>query len=181
MGDARVMISVRDGVFEFSGPAEFVEKQMEQHREQIAAALTVPKRANAASGGGGKAGREESEEEGEGETPTPAADIEDVVSIDEDGKVSVTADVEGSSAAAKQVNISLLVGLVIPEGAPFSKIQDVCKDHACHDRNFAQNIKAHKALFRFLGTGRSQVAKLTRAGKTKALALVETLRASVDA
>jgi hypothetical protein len=172
--EARISVSLREGKIEICGSEKFVKEQLDRFQDLIDGKLsalpatppaTVPSHSSV------------------GNTATACSNQENtypnVIAI-EDDEVRILKTIPGKNKAEKMVNVALLylVGAGIKGDAitPFSKIRETCKHHSCLDApNFSKALKAAKEWFIISGTGKSQTAKLTHPGNTKAHELANEL------
>lgn len=173
---AKVSVSLREGKIEISGSESFVKEQLDRFKDLIdgklsalpAAPLSFTAPATSPDG-----------VEIPPSTPTQDNTYPNVIAIEED-EIKILKAIPGNNKAEKTVNVALLclvgAGIKGDMTVPFSLIRAVCKHHSCLDSsNFSSTMKAEKGLFILSGSGKSQTAKLTHPGTTKAHELAAEL------
>ena len=189
MGEARVRVSLSDGVLEFEGSESFVTSQVEKFTKIIQAALAGerPIPDDAASGNDG--GTTDAGDNGTGSDtqiaastpPAPAVDLKDIFEVTDTG-VQILRPVPGSSKAQKAVNGAKLYlyglqALNQRDTALFAEIKRVCKAHGCYDSaNMAACLKADQTSFVFGGRGKRQTLKLSAPGLHATAELIARIR-----
>lgn len=169
--NAKVHISLRDGVLELEGSEDFVSKQLTTLQPLIQKAFeNAPPPAPASHA---KHGQENS---GSG---TTLSDYENLFA-EADGKVQILKTLPGSGKAGKTANAALLLAfansLMGNETTPTKDVRDVCSAHACLDKsNFAQTLKNQNQHLIVTGSGSALSIKLTVPGKKKAQELAAEL------
>ena len=177
MGEARVRVSLSDGVLEFEGSESFVTSQVEKFTKIIQATLSGerPVAEDAADGddggttdaGGNGAGGDT--QPAASAPPSPDAGLEDIFEATDTG-VQILRPLPGSSKAQKAVNGAKLYlyglqALKRRDTALFAEIKHVCKAHGCYDsHNMAAYLKADQTSFVFGGQGKRQTLKLSAPG-----------------
>ena len=190
MAEARVRVSLSDGVLEFEGSESFVTSQIEKFTTIIQAALAGerPIADDAAAGGGG--GTTDAGGNGAGgdtqpaasAPPSPDAELEDIFEATDTG-VQILKALPGSSKAERVVNGAKLYlyglqALKQRDTALFAEIKHVCKAHGCyHSHNMAAYLKADQASFVFGGQGKRQTLKLSAPGLHATAELIARIRA----
>jgi len=166
-------INLKSGELTFSGSEDFVTAQIEENRDVIDKMLSQLQEAELAKTHENAGDRSSGSERPEDMPPFP-----NVFGVSDD-KVSVIADVPGSTDKDKTINLThlYLLGkslLLNEETADFDEIREACKEHGCYNSsNFSTYVKGAKVITN--GTDRSQSAELTHPGKEKARALAEEL------
>ena len=194
MSEARVRVSLSDGVLEFEGSESFVTTQVEKFASIIKAALAaeqsiadVPRDGGAArtdtgrtdAGGNGAGGGTQPAATA---PPSPAVEFKDIFAPTDTG-VQILKALPGSSRAEKAVNgaklyLYGLLALTQRDTALFAEIRNVCKAHGCYDsHNMAACFKDDQASFVFGGRGKSQTLKLSAPGIHATAELIARLRA----
>jgi hypothetical protein len=163
---ARMVLSISEGRIEIEGSEDFVEKHLEVFKEHIApaAANSVNKPTPAGAGTG----------ESTGLTGY------DHLFAKVDDKIQVLKTLPGANKKEKTQSAALLVAFahraVGVEPVSFEAIRDACKADGSYDSsNFAGYIKDDTANFVVTGKAPSYSLTLTTPGKTKALALANSL------
>jgi len=190
MGEARVRVSLSDGVLEFEGSESFVTSQVEKFTKIIQAALAGerPIADDTASGddggttaaGGNGAGSDT--QTAASTPPAPAVDLKDIFEATDTG-VQILRRVPGSSKAQKAVNGAKLYlyglqALKQRDTALFAEIKRVCKANGCYDSaNMAAYLKGDQASFIFGGRGKRQTLKLSAPGLHGIAELIARMRA----
>ena len=189
MGEARVRVSLSDGVLEFEGSESFVTSQVEKFTKIIQAALAGerPIADVAAAGGGGST--TDAGSNGTGGDMQPAAstppshdvELKDIFEATDTG-VQILRPVPGSSKAQKAVNGAKLYlyglqALKQRDTALFEEIKRVCKAHGCYDsHNMAACLKGDQASFVFGGRGKRQTLRLSASGMHATAELIARIR-----
>lgn len=183
MGDAKVRISLADGVLEFEGSEEFVTTQLERFNDVVRTALVaspVKQKAKAASetglppGGKGAAGT--------GSGGADSGDYDDIFAKNDKDEIQILKDISGASTAEKTVSIAKLLAfghevLKPQETVLFEDVRAACKQHGCHPGgNMAKYLKDDKESFIFGGSGKKQTVALSKPGRNAAAALIADLR-----
>lgn len=178
MSEAKVRVSLSDGVVELEGSETFVREQLEKFREVIHARLSAVSRAkNTPSPKGDETEKNDGNESGEGEN------LDDVFAATDEG-IQILKDIPGDSGPQKHQNAAklLLWGLSKLKGkdsALFEDVRAVCKAHGFYQaNNLAKYLKDDKASFVFGGSGKKQTLKLTVPGAKAAAKLAADLRAA---
>lgn len=170
---AKVHVSLRDGVLEFAGSEEFVAQQVALFKdlihEKMRSIVMVPEKpANKPSGDQAPAGTI-----GIGQYPNVLAEHDD--------KVQILKNVPGSSTQEKAINTALLYlwakdALGVSD-VPYQEIRGACEHQACLDSgNFSAHMKSAKQWFLVSGSGKNQTVKLTIPGKAQAEVLLKSLQ-----
>jgi len=179
MSEARVRVSLSDGVLEFEGSESFVTSQVEKFTTIIQTALAgePPIADDPAPGGDTKPAT----------SPPPAPDagltdvLKDVFAATDTG-VQILRPLPGSSKAQKAVNGAKLYlfglqALTQRDTARFAEIKNVCKAHGCYDAaNMAACLKGDQASFVFGGQGKRQTLKLSAPGLEATAELIARIR-----
>lgn len=179
MAEAKIRVSLEDGIFEIEGSEAFVSDQAEKFGDAIRKALSSKSRQEASPVTKAASSKKPDEPGGEG---PPSADYSDVFEL-HDGKVQVLKDLSGSSSREKMVNAGVICAFANEIGGAstvtFNQIRQICKDHSCLDSpNFAAALKKDgKEYFVFSGAKKSQALKLSVPGKKKAKELIASMRA----
>ena len=155
MGEARVRVSLSDGVLEFEGSESFVTSQVEKFTKIIQTALAGerPIADDTASGddggttaaGGNGAGSDT--QTAASTPPAPAVDLKDIFEATDTG-VQILRPIPGSSKAQKAVNGAKLYlyglqALKQRDTALFAEIKRVCKAHGCYDSHNMAACRTH--------------------------------------
>ena len=162
MSEARVRVSLTDGVLEFEGPEHFVAGLVEKFTGVIQAALTG--------------------EPPDAAPPAPGVALTDVFAATDNG-VQILRALPGSTRAERTVNLAKLYlyglqALKQRDTALFAEIGRVCRAHGCFDsHNMAAYLKGDRASFVFGGTGKRQTLKLSVPGMEATAALIARIRA----
>jgi len=189
MGEARVRVSLSDGVLEFEGSESFVTSQVEKFTKIIQAALPgerpIADDASAGGGGGttaaGGNGPGSDTQTAASTPPAPAVDLKDIFEATDTG-VQILRPVPGSSKAQKAVNGAKLYlyglqALKQRDTARFAEIKNVCRAHGCYDsHNMAAFLKGDQASFVFGGRGKRQTLKLSAPGLHATAELIARIR-----
>jgi hypothetical protein len=177
---ARMVLSISEGRIEIEGSEDFVEKHLEVFKEHIEKSLQrmvdgakapAPAAANSVN------------------KPTPAGagtgESTGLTGYDHlfakvDDKIQVLKTLPGANKKEKTQSAALLVAFahraVGVEPVSFEAIRDACKADGSYDSsNFAGYIKDDTANFVVTGKAPSYSLTLTTPGKTKALALANSL------
>src|SRR5262245_48860706 len=184
MSEARVRVSLTDGVLEFEGSESFVAGQIEKFTGVIHTALAGERSAenDVAAGDGG------SSERGDSRSPAATAALYRDVGLTDifaatDTGVQILRALPGSSKAAKAVNGAKLYlyglqALKQRDTAFFAEIARICKTHGCYDsHNMAAYLKGDQKSFVFGGQGKRQTVKLSAPGMEGTEALIARIRA----
>jgi len=189
MSEARVRVSLSDGVLEFEGSESFVTSQVEKFTKIIQAALAGerPTADDAAAGDGGGT-TDAGSNRGDGEKqpaasapPSPDIELKDIFEATDTG-VQILRPLPGSSKAEKAVNGAKLYlyglqALKQRDTALFAEIKHVCKAHGCYDsNNMAGCLKGDQASFVFGGRGKRQTLKLSAPGLHATAELIARIR-----
>jgi hypothetical protein len=178
MGDAKVKISMADGILEFEGSESFVNEQLTRFSDAILGSL----KATGASADVAKGQTETKKGEVKGNEQTNK-ELADIFEDSEKG-VQILKDIPGDNQSAKMVNAAklLLYGtqkLTQKDTLFFSDVSATCKSHGCLDAtNMSAALKGDKESFIFGGSGKRQTLKLTVPGTRAAAKLVASLRAA---
>ena len=176
---ARVSVSLREGKIEVSGSEVFVNEQLDRFQDLIDGKLAALPAAQPLPSAPPLPTPD-------GDCASPAAPTEpqenpypNVIAIEE-GQVNILKAIPGGSKAKQMVNATLLylvgLGLTGETTGDFRKIRELCKHHSCLDsKNFSLRLKEAKQFFIVAGSHKSQTAKLTHPGATKAKALAAEL------
>ena len=174
MSEARVRVSLTDGVLEFEGPENFVAGLVEKFTGVIQAALAgAPPDAQLAPA---------SVHQVASAPPTPDVALNDILAATETGVQILTA-LPRSTKAERAVNLAklYLYGLQVlkqRDTAFFAEIGRVCKAHGCYNsHNMAAYLKADRASFVFGGKGKRQTLTLSAPGMEGTAALIARIRA----
>jgi hypothetical protein len=189
MGEARVRVSLSDGVLEFEGSEGFVTGQVEKFTKVIQAALAGgrPIADDAATGNGGGttdagSNRGADTQPAASAPPAPDAGLKDIFEATDTG-VQILKALPGSNKAAKTVNGAKLYlyglqALQQRDTALFAEIKNVCKAHGCYDsHNMAAYLKGDQASFVFGGRGKRQTVRLSAPGLHGIAELIGRMRA----
>lgn len=174
---ARVHISLRDGVLELQGSESFVSSQLKlleplikesfnsQPAPQIPPVNSTPPLA------------------GNSTPPAGGANLGDYDTLfaDADGKIQILKTLPGTNKATKSINAALLLAfantLKGSELTPYTDVRDLCSAHACLDSgNFSKTMKAQKEHFIVSGSGSGQTIRLTVPGRKKAKEVADGLK-----
>ncbi len=189
MGEARVRVSLIDGVLEFEGSESFVTSQVEKFTKIIQAALAGERPIADDAPGGGGGGTTDAGSNGAGGDAQPAAsappsrdaELNDIFEATDSG-VQILRPLPGSSKAEKAVNGAKLYlyglqALKQRDTARFTEIKNVCKAHGCYDSaNMAACLKEDQASFVFGGQGKRQTLKLSTPGLHATAELIARIR-----
>ncbi len=179
--EAKLHLSLKDGVFEISGSELFVSQQIENFKDVILASLqkgsNITGETNEEISYSDNAIGSQSEEQ----TKTINIDYPKVLHI-EDTDIKIIKKMPGSNKAQKSVNTALVylaakksVGV---DGVSSQDIRELCRDQGCLDTgNFASHMKNAKEYIIIEGKKGSstQMFKLTLPGTEKALELLKDL------
>jgi hypothetical protein len=171
MSEARVRVSLTDGVLEFEGPENFVSGLVEKFTSVIQTALSAEPQPAAASAPPVASA-----------PPAPGEVLKDIFATTETG-VQILRSLPGSSKAQRVVNVAklYLYGLQVlkhRESAHLAEIARACKAHGCYDpHNMAACLKRDRASFVFGGQGKRQTVKLSAPGSEGIAALIARVRA----
>ena len=183
MGEARVRVSLSDGVLEFEGSESFVTSQVEKFTKIIQAAFAGerPMADDATAGGGGTTGAGGDRQPAASAPPSPDVELKDIFEATDTG-VQILRPLPGSSKAEKAVNGAKLYlyglqALKQRDTALFAEIKRVCKAHGCYDSaNMAACLKGDQASFVFGGRGKRQTLKLSAPGMHATAELIARIR-----
>ena len=175
MAEARIRISLEEGVFELEGSESFVTAHIEKFADAIQSRL--------------KANSHRAQPKAMSNTTRPKGPETDTSGLDEifaatETGVQILKDIPGDSKAEKTVNAAklLLYGLGVfkqKDTVLFEEVAAVCKAHGFYDsNNLAANLKEEKEMFVFGGSGKKQTLKLTVPGTKTTAKLVEDLKAA---
>ena len=191
MAEARVRMSLTDGVLEFEGPESFVAGLVEKFTRVIETALAgeLSDTHDAASGNNGRNGASDAQPAAASvrdvvaSTPNSAdVALDDIFAATETG-VQILRAIPGSTRTERVVNLAklYLYGLQVlkhRDTARFAEIGRVCKAHGCFDsHNMATYLKGDRLSFVFGGQGKRQTLKLSAPGMEGTAALIARLRA----
>jgi hypothetical protein len=177
MADAKVRVSLKDGLIEIEGDELFVEKQLDAFGELIRAALSRTPKAPLAP---------DDEPAADKNIKSPAARQPDKNSYPyvfdfTDDKVTVVIErIPGETDKDKMVNASLLCifghEALGQQEVSFDALKELCEQHKCLiTAKFSQYLKEEGRYFLFGGTPRKQTAKLSVPGRDKAKTLAAEL------
>ncbi len=176
-GEARIKLSIRDGVLEIEGSEAFVSAQAEAFRDVVASLLHRPH-----DGGADNQSRVASQQESAGgQTHAGALSDYDSVFVMADGKVQILQGIPGNGKAGKTMNAALLClyanELQGNTEVGFDTIRDLCQAHGFLDgSNFAATLKDAKEYLIVTGSSRRLMAKLTVPGRKEAQRLADGLK-----
>ena len=190
MSEARVHVSLTDGVLEFEGPENFVTGLVEKFTGVIQAALAgEPPDANDAGGGDNGRNRAGDAQPAAASVPQvasapPAPDValKDLFAATETG-VQILRALPGATKAQRAVNLAKLYlyglqALKQRDTALFAEIGRLCRAHGCYDsHNMAASLKGDRSSFVFGGRGKRQTLKLSAPGMEGTAALIVRIRA----
>ena len=184
MGEARVRVSLTDGVLEFEGSESVVTNQVEKFTKIIQAALAGerPIADDAAGGDSGTTDASGDTQPAASAPPAPDVELKDIFEATNTG-VQILRPLPGSSKAEKAVNGAKLYlyglqALKQRDTALFAEIKNVCKAHGCYDSaNMAACLKGDQASFVFGGRGKRQTLKLSAPGLHGTAELIARIRA----
>ena len=188
MGEARVRVSLSDGVLEFEGSESFVTSQVEKFTRIIQAALTGERPIADDAAADSRGGTTDAGSNGVGGDTQPAAstppshdvELKDIFEATNTG-VQILRPLPGSSKAEKAVNGAKLYlyglqALKQRDTALFAEIKHVCKAHGCYDtNNMAAYLKGDQA-FVFGGRGKRQTLRLSGSGLDGMAELIARIR-----
>ncbi|MGB8993159.1 MAG: hypothetical protein WCD80_13980 [Desulfobaccales bacterium] len=171
MSEARIRLSIKDGIFEIEGTETFVSAQLQAFGDVFRKALSEPAKANVLMPD--QHGPEE------GPMDTQVAGFPSVFQIHE-GKVKLLKHIPGAKTKEKTINAALICLFARSQQGidtvPFSDIIEICTDHSCYDpNNFSRYLKSDKQDFVFGGSRGKQTVKLSVPGTKRAEALVKEL------
>jgi hypothetical protein len=178
VADARIRVSLQEGLVEIEGSESFVAQHAEKFGEAIRKALAGIPRATEPISIATAPKKAESTESGEDGSSAQYSDAFEV----HEGKVQVLKDLPGASSREKTVNAGVICAFAKDNaGSPtvtFNEVRQICRDHSCLDSpNFATALKKDgKEFFVFSGGGKSQALKLSVPGKKKARELISAMR-----
>ena len=173
---AKVHISLRDGVLELQGNEEFVSSQLQflepLIRESFKGLPAVPCQQND--------GALPATSDLSGNAPAGLSNY-DFLFADADGKVQILKTLPGASKSSKSINAAFLLTFANTlkglDATPYSDVRDLCSSHGCLDSgNFSSQMKSQKEYFIISGSGNAQTIKLTIPGKKKAKELADGLK-----
>lgn len=175
---ARISVSLREGKIEIEGTEAFVKEQLARFQDLIDGKLSALSASPLPPASPG------TPVVGPGIPPPPAPQdnpYPNVIAIEEN-EIKILKAIPGKNNAEKSVNVALLfligAGLKGETTVPFSEIREACKYHSCLDaRNFSATMNRTKEFFIVSGSGKSQTAKLSHPGSTKANELATELNA----
>lgn len=185
MSEARVRVSLTDGVLEFEGPENFVASLVDKFTRVIQTALAGEPAGGAETGGNGTGDAQpaaSSVDHVASAPSSPDVTLKDIFAATETG-VQILRALPGSTKAERSVNLAklYLYGLHVlkqRETALFAEIGRACKAHGCYDsHNMAAYLKADRASFVFGGQGKRQTLKLSAPGMEGTAVLIARLRA----
>jgi len=174
---AKVHISLRDGVLELQGSESFVSSQLQFLEPLIRESFkVVPPAPSQPSNDVSQPANVQVP----GNATSGLSDY-DTLFADADGKVQILKNLPGSNKAAKTLNAALLLAYANTlkgiDATPYSDVRDLCSSHACLDSgNFSKQMKSQKEFFIVLGSGNAQTIKLTVPGKKKAKDLADGIK-----
>ncbi len=193
MSEAKVRVSLTDGVLEFEGSETFVASQVEKFSRIIQAAFAGER--PIADGGGAGAGGTTSAGSDRADSgtqpvasapppppPSPAEEFKDMFAPTDTG-VQILVALPGASKAEKAVNGAKLYlyglqALKQRDTAYFAEVGHVCKAHGCYDsHNMAACLKGDQTSFVFGGRGKRQTLKLSAPGLQATAELIARMRA----
>ena len=195
MSDARVRVSLTDGVIEFEGPEAFVAGLVEKFSGAIQMALGgAEPDVNAAAGDDRSCdnGSDDAavtarpvvnvvnEEPVMSAPPAPAESLGDIFAETENG-VQVLTLLRGDKASRTVTLAKLylygLQKLQQRDTAMFGEIAHLCRAHGCYNsHNMAAYLKADQESFIFGGKGKRQTLKLSGPGMEGTEALIARIR-----
>jgi len=175
MSEARVRVSLTDGVLEFEGPENFVAGLVEKFSKVIQTALAgeAPDAQPAAAS---------VHQAAVSAPPAPDVALKDIFAATETG-VQILRALPGSTKAERAVNLArlYLYGLQVlkqRDTALFVEVGRVCRAHGCYDpHNMAAYLKGNRTSFVFGGKGKRQTIKLSAPGVEGTAALIARIRA----
>jgi len=174
---AKVQISLRDGILELQGSEKFVSAQLAILQPLIDSAFKnppAPQQFTVSS-----ANQTTSQSSPTGDNASGLSAYENIFA-EADGKIQILKTLPGGKKANKTVNGALLLAfantLIGNSTTPYGDVRDLCSSHACLDSgNFSKTMKGQKELFIISGSGSSQTIKLTVPGKKRAEELAKQL------
>ena len=172
MSEARIRVSLTDGVLDVELPEKLVLDLAEKFAAVIQTAL--------AGGAQHAAARVASVASA---PPSPEVAFNDIFAATGTG-VQLLRAIPGSTKADRAVNVAKLYlyglqALKRRDTAFFAEIGRVCKAHGCFDsKNMASSLKAHQTSFVFGGTGKRQTLRLSAPGMEETAALIARIRAA---
>jgi hypothetical protein len=178
--EARIKLSVRDGILEIEGSEKFVSEQADAFREVVASLLQQPRESN---GGGARLQTGTSDGAGSYRNVATASSLSEyeTVFVMADGKIQILKGIPGNGKAGKTMNAALLClfanELQGNTEVGFDTIRDLCQAHGFLDSsNFSATLKEAKEHLIITGTSRRLSAKLTVPGRKEAQRLAEGLK-----
>lgn len=181
MSEARVRVSLTDGVLEFEGSESFVASLVEKFTGVIQTALG----GETPDANGDAAGDKTTVVVGgdpQPAAPSPEVTLNDIFAPTETG-VQILRALPGSTKAVRAVNLAKLYlyglkALKQRDTALFAEIGRVCKAHGCYDpHNMAAYLKGDRTSFVFGGKAKRQTLKLSAPGMEGTAALIARIRA----
>lgn len=174
MTDAKVLINLDEGILEFEGDGDFVERQMARFEDLINKSLAATKKPPSKITNNSDVAPKDDVGEDE------ACDEFDTVFEVHDDKLHVIKDLPGSNVKAKTLSAALLVcyGKTIKgyESTLLDDVRTECERHGCYNsKKFATYIRSYNNLFLESGSGKSSTLKLTVPGSNLAKDLAERL------
>ncbi|WP_376694490.1 hypothetical protein [Wenzhouxiangella sp. EGI_FJ10409] len=176
---AKVQISLRDGVLELEGSEGFVSQQLSVLQPLIENAFKQAPPQNIPVSPTEFPGSSSSTPSS-GDKAHKGFEAYENLLAEADGKIQILKTLPGGNKAQKTVNAALLLAfgnhLMGNDSTAFSDVRDLCKAHACLDSgNFAATMKSQKEWFLISGSGSGQSFKLTVPGRKKAEELANQL------
>jgi hypothetical protein len=186
MSEARVRVSLTEGMIEFEGPEKFVADLVNRFSGVIQTAL-VGEPPDEAEGADASSDLDEPQPAATSvdavASPPPSRGdaFNDIFAATETG-VQVLRVLPGSNKAVRAVNLAKLYlyglkALKQRDTAFFAEIAHACRVHGCLDsHNMSASLKAHHASFVFGGRGKRQTVSLSAPGIEETTALIARLR-----
>ena len=190
MSEARVRVSLADGVLEFEGPEKFVADLVEKFTGVIQTALVGETPEATTPAGAEASGNSAAKTQHAAATvaptvsapPPPEVAFNDIYAPTAAG-VQVLRSLPGSTKAVRTVMLTKLYlyglqALKQRDTAFFAEIRRACKAHGCLDaKNMATVLKGHRTSFVFGGTGKQQTIRLSAPGREETATLIAQIRA----